>query len=80
MARPAWYHAGMLFIDELLMTDRINAFTLYNIDRAQEIKAEWKETYDQCIKDLVDRLPKFLNQVDSCCIQCDSDRWTTAMP
>lgn len=80
MGRPAWYRSGILFIDELLMTSRLNEFTLYDIDRAQAIQEKWMEEYEACITDLVNRLPKYFDQVDACCVECNSSHWTQAHP
>ncbi len=79
----AWlvlYHSGVWFLDYLVMSNRINEYTIYNQEQAVIRADQWREQADILEKKLTKQLPEYLLSLDSCCIECNSSRWDTATP
>jgi len=80
IAEGAWYASGIWFLEELLASDRLNVYTTYSQQEAADQIIRWTAKYDAILADLKKRLPKFLLNLDRCCIDCDSSAWKYAMP
>ena len=80
IAEGAWYASGIWFLEELLASDRLNVYTTYSQQEAADQIIRWTVKYDAILADLKMRLPKFLLNLDRCCIDCDSSAWKYAMP
>jgi hypothetical protein len=65
------YKTGVEIMDERLKTDRLNYFTTYGRQEAQEIMKEWEARYGDAWNTLITALPKTLLQIDGCgCLDC----------
>lgn len=80
VAEMVLYSAGILFIEELLSTSRLNVYTIYDRDGAEAQREKWIEYYDELKKGIVQRLPKYLGQIDKCCLDRNSSHWQTSIP
>jgi len=74
------YHSGVWFLEYLLMSNRINEYTIYNLEQATLRIEQWQKSAEILQKKLAKQLPKYLLSIDSCCIECNSSRWDTAIP
>lgn len=80
VAQMVWKNAGVVFLDNLLHTNRINVYTIYGKEDAANLKAQWQEEVIELKEKLAKQLPKYLSQIDSCCIECNSSRWEFSTP
>lgn len=80
LREAALYASGIEFVLAYKTARRINAFTLYQEDEYNELRATWEDRYNDEIKTLSKKLPKYLSQLDDCCIKCNSDRWAYQTP
>lgn len=72
------YASGSDFMGYLINTNRLNAYTIYEAEEAANLVTDWEAKFKHNLKTLVKTLPGYLNSIDSCCLQCDSDTWTYA--
>ena len=79
-AKAAWYASGIWFMEYLLSSDRINVYTTYKNDEAIDQIQRWSEVYKDELKALNQRLPKFLLQLDPCCVECNASTWKYSLP
>lgn len=80
VAQMIAFKAGIVFMQELISTSRLNYYTIYEEDMAREWITEWTKEYDMRKNALTPRLTKYLLTVDSCCIECDSSNWHYGLP
>lgn len=79
----AWatlYASGIEFLNYNLLTGRVNEYTIYDDEQASATVALWQSKYDVALKTLRDSLPKYLNTIDSCCLECDGSNWAYSHP
>ena len=75
VAQAVWYQSGAIFLDHLLRTSRVNVYTNYRREEAQEWKEEWEALAMEHIDLIADKLPKYLMNVCPDCLECNSSRW-----
>lgn len=80
VAQMIAFKAGIIFMQELISTSRLNYYTIYEEEMAREWITEWTKEYTDRTKALTPRLTKYLLSVDSCCIECDSSNWHYGLP
>lgn len=65
------YGAGIEIMDEITKSDRLNYFTIYGKEAAQETKIEWSGEYANLWNTFIKSLYKILPGIDRCgCIDC----------
>lgn len=78
--QAVWYESGVVFLDHLLSTDRLNVFTNYGEEEKQERREKWENLVEEKITKLINQLPKYLSQVCPDCLECNSSHWNHQMP
>jgi len=75
-----WYKAGIVFLQELIYSDRINAITLFTKERAKELLAEFQTAYDLKYQTAIKNARIFLNSTKGECISCNGTKIIQATP
>lgn len=74
------YASGIDFLNYVLNTNRINVYTIYNEEEAIRTIDLWEAKFKERKETLVKTLPKYLNSIDSCCLECDAPSYGYAYP
>ena len=80
IGKALWFKSGVMFINELEVTGRINDFTVYGVEEAVAKAAEWEEAYQDELTLLVQRLPEYFSESDNCCFVCNASGWAWSIP
>lgn len=75
-----WYKAGVLFLQDLLASDRINSVTLFTKDRAKELVEQYTEQYNKKYDSAIQNAYTFLRSTKGECIACNGTRITQQTP
>lgn len=75
-----WYKAGILFLQELIYSDRINAVTLFTKERAKELVADYEEIYQKKYQQAIKNASLFINSTKGECIACNGTKITQLTP
>lgn len=75
-----WYKAGIIFLQELINSDRINAVTLFTKERAKELIDEYQAIYLNKYQVAIKNAQLFLNSTKGECIACNGTRITQLTP
>jgi hypothetical protein len=75
-----WYRAGIVFLSELIYSDRINAITLFTKDRAKELIEEYTAIYNAKYQTLINNARLFISQTKGECISCNGTKITQQTP
>lgn len=66
-----WYKAGIIFLQELLYSDRINAITLFTKQRAEVLQEEFQSIYSAKYQTAINNAQLFLRSTKGECISCN---------
>lgn len=72
-----FYKIRALVQEELLNTDRLNNFTIYNRDQAKAKFSELENIYREKWNSFALALPEILKSIKDDCIVCKQPKWTT---
>lgn len=75
-----WYKAGIVFLQELIYSDRINAVTLFTKERAKELMAEYETIYQTKYQQAIKNAALFINSTKGECIACNGTKITQLTP
>lgn len=74
------YKAGIEIVKEAVTTDRLNAITLLDTEKANFMLKDFTLEYEKHMKMLIDSLPELFKRVDDCCIMCNQSRYVIGRP
>lgn len=69
-----WYKAGVIFLQDLLQSDRINSVTLFTKERAKEQLEEWQKNYDKKYDAAIQNATLFIKSTKGECIACNGNK------
>jgi len=75
IGKIVWLKARMLLIDEMLFTDRLNNWTVYNTDRLKDLRIEVANEYTDNWNTFVNALPVMLKTYNGQCLTCTGSKW-----
>lgn len=75
-----WYKAGIIFLQELLYSDRINAVTLFTKERAKELIEDYQDIYTNKYQNAIKNARLFLNSTKGECVACNGTVITQLTP
>lgn len=79
----AWmslYAAGVWAFEYGLLSNRINVFTNYGDEQISAQIEQWNQEFNMRKTKVAKQLPRYLSQIDMCCLECNSSRWETSIP
>lgn len=75
-----WYKAGIVFLQELLYSDRVNAVTMFTKERAKELIETFDEQYKIKYNQAILNAKLFINSTKGECIACNGTKITQLTP
>lgn len=75
-----WYKAGIVFLKELINSDRINAITLFTKERAKVTLEEWEAEYKKKFETAIKNARMFMMSTKGECISCNGTKLTQQLP
>lgn len=75
-----WYKAGIIFLQELLYSDRVNAVTMFTKERAKELIEGFNEEYKIKYNQAVLNAKLFISGTKGECIACNGTKITQLTP
>jgi hypothetical protein len=77
-----WYLMGTEMMIERTSTDTLNRWTTVDLDKAEQLKAEFFSEYDSALKDAVDSMDMTIGDcLTDECVECNDDvKFVTQLP
>ena len=72
-----WYKMRALIQEELLTTDRLNNFTIYNREQTKEKYVELENIYREKWNTFAQALPSLFKNIRDSCLTCNKPKWVT---
>lgn len=75
-----WYKAGIVFLNELLYSDRVNAVTMFTKERAKELIENFDQQYKSKYNQAILNAKTFINSTKGECIACNGTKYSQLTP
>lgn len=77
---PILYQSAVQVLGEKLNGPRLNNFTLFNAERAQELFDLYTKKYNSEMKSCTKSLDHYLKNISDLCLTCKGNRYDTVLP
>lgn len=77
IAQLIWYKARILLMEELIMSNRLNNWTVFNAEAMGQYLAGVKTEYQNTWNTFTKSLPQTLKQYQDSCLNCRGVQWVT---
>lgn len=75
-----WYKSGIVFLEEMIASTRINNFTIFGKEQAKELLKQYTEKYNEKYEVIIKNAYDYIRSTKGECLTCNGSKYVQSTP